>query len=77
MGAELKYAGYDHVIIKGKANEPKYIWIDNDVVELREASHLWGKSSWETDDAIKEELHDDHIKTAVIGPAAEAGIACR
>ena len=74
FGAELKYAGYDHVIIKGKAKEPKYIWIDNDVVEIRKASHLWGKTTWETDDALKEELRDDHIKTAVIGPAAEAGI---
>ena len=74
FGAEMKYAGYDHVIIKGKAEAPVYIWIDDDVVEIRKAGHLWGKTCWETDDALKEELGDYQVKTAAIGPAAEDGI---
>jgi aldehyde:ferredoxin oxidoreductase len=74
FGAELKFAGYDHIIIKGKAKEPVYIWIDNDTVEIRKANHLWGKTVWDCDDELKAELGDDHIKTAIIGPAAEVGI---
>ena len=64
FGAEMKFAGYDHIIIKGKAKEPVYLWIDSDNVEIRSAKHLWGKDTWETDDLIKAELGDEHIKTA-------------
>lgn len=43
FGPELKYAGYDHIVFKGKAAHPVYLWIENDLVELRDARHLWGK----------------------------------
>jgi aldehyde:ferredoxin oxidoreductase len=68
---ELKYAGYDHIIFTGKADKPVYLWIDNDNVELRDAQHLWGKMSTETQNAIKKELGDSRIQVTCIGPAGE------
>lgn len=70
-GAELKLAGYDQIIISGKANELQYIWIDNDHVDIKTASHLQGLTTWETDSTIKTELGDDSIQIASIGPAGE------
>ncbi len=71
FGQELKFAGYDHLIFQGKAHRPVYLWIDDDHVELKDASHLWGMSTWEVDDAIKQELGDERISTISIGPAGE------
>jgi aldehyde:ferredoxin oxidoreductase len=78
FGTELKRAGYDAVIFKGKAERPVYVWIDDDSVQILDASHLWGKSPAETEDAIKEELGDYYIRVAAIGPAGEklVRIAC-
>jgi aldehyde:ferredoxin oxidoreductase len=68
---ELKQAGYDAVIIKGKTDRPVYLWIDDDKAELRDATHLWGKTVPETDDLLKEELGDRNIQVACIGPGGE------
>jgi aldehyde:ferredoxin oxidoreductase len=68
---ELKYAGYDHVVITGKADKPVYLWIDDDAVELRDAQHLWGKMTNITQTMIQEELGDLRISVACIGPAGE------
>ena len=78
FGAELKRAGYDAVIFKGRAEKPVYVWIDDDTVQLMDAKHLWGKSPSETEDAIIEELKDHYIRVAAIGPAGEklVRIAC-
>ncbi|MEM3626755.1 MAG: aldehyde ferredoxin oxidoreductase family protein [Candidatus Bathyarchaeia archaeon] len=78
FGTELKRAGYDAVIFKGKAEKPVYVWIDDDSVQILDASHLWGKSPAETEDIIKEELGDYYIRVAAIGPAGEklVRIAC-
>lgn len=73
-GAELRYAGYDHLLITGASDRPVYLWIDGGQVELRDAAHLWGKGTGETDDAIKAEFDDDRIETAVVGPASENGV---
>lgn len=70
-GPELKQAGYDHLVITGAAKGPVYLWIDNDRVEIRRADHIWGKDTWETDRAIKDELAQDSIQVACIGPAGE------
>ncbi len=70
-GAELKYAGYDQVIVQGRAKHPVYIWIDDDKVEIRDARHLWGKFPREADQMIKEELGDEDIHIVMIGPAGE------
>ncbi len=70
-GAMLKYAGYDAVVIEGRSSKPVYLWIDDDVVEIRDASHLWGRTTWETEDIIREEVGDPDINIASIGPAGE------
>ena len=78
FGTELKRAGYDAVIFKGKAEKPVYVWIDDDSVQLLDASHLMGKSPADTEDAIREELGDYYIRVAAIGLAGEklSRIAC-
>ena len=71
VGGELKCAGYDMIVIEGKAHWPVYIWIQDDLVEIREASHLWGKTTWETLDTIREDLQDPSLHVLSIGPAGE------
>jgi aldehyde:ferredoxin oxidoreductase len=68
---ELAWAGFHHLVIKGKAEKPVYLWIHNGKIEIRDARHLWGKTTTETQWAIREELGDDDIKSMVIGPAGE------
>ena len=68
---ELKYAGYDKVIIRGKSEELVYLWISNDKVEIRDASHLKGLGATETSEAIRKELKDPDIQVAAIGLAGE------
>lgn len=68
---ELAWAGFHHLVIKGKADKPVYLWIHNGVIEIRDAAQLWGKTTTETQWAIREELGDEEIKSMVIGPAGE------
>jgi aldehyde:ferredoxin oxidoreductase len=70
-GPELKHAGYDKIILRGKSPKLVYIWINNDKVELRDASHLSGKGTMETAECIKEELNDPRVQVAAIGLAGE------
>jgi len=70
-GPELKFAGYDMVILEGRAERPVYLWIYDDHVEIRDASHLWGKIVSETEELIKEETGVPGTKVACIGPAGE------
>jgi len=74
LGAELKYAGYDYVVIHSAADDPAYLWIDDGSVEIRDARHLWGLGTRETDRLIREELGDDEIEVGLIGPAGENGV---
>jgi len=78
FGAELKRAGYDAIILNGKAEKPVYLWIDDDSVQLLDASSLIGKSPSETEDAIKDEIGDYYVRVASIGLAGEklSRIAC-
>ena len=71
FGAELKFAGYDGVIIEGVAAKPTALVIRDGGVELRDASHLWGSSTTETEKILREELGDRKVKVACIGPAGE------
>jgi aldehyde:ferredoxin oxidoreductase len=71
IAAELKYAGYDFLIITGKASSPVYIAIDGDNVEIKDASKLWGRTTYETQTLIKEELGDKRFQVACIGPGGE------
>jgi len=71
FGAEMKRAGYDAIILAGKAERPVYLWIDDDSVQLLDAEKIWGKSPSETEDAIKEEIGDYYVRVASIGLAGE------
>lgn len=72
--AELKFAGYDAIVIKGKAEKPVYLWINDGKYELRDASHLWGKITGDAEAALKEELGDDKVEVLQVGPAGENGV---
>jgi aldehyde:ferredoxin oxidoreductase len=73
FGPELKFAGYDGLIVEGKAKEPVYLWIDDDRVEIRPADHLWGKNSFKAQEIIRKEIGDEEIHIATIGEAGEEG----
>ena len=68
--AELKRAGFDMIILQGRASEPLYLWVDQGRAELRPAKHLWGRTTHETDAALREETHAE-ARTTCIGPAGE------
>ena len=68
---ELRWAGFDHLVIKGKAEKPVYLWIRDGEIEIRSAANLWGLNVHETQRAIRNELGDEDIKCAVIGQAGE------
>jgi aldehyde:ferredoxin oxidoreductase len=72
--AEFKFAGFDGVVIKGRAETPVYIWIKDGVVEIRDAAHLWGKITGEAEAILKEELGDDKIEVLQVGPAGEKAV---
>jgi aldehyde:ferredoxin oxidoreductase len=71
IGSELKAAGWDGLILTGRSEKPAYVFIQNGQVEIRDASHLWGKTTWQTEELIREELCDDEIRVSSIGPAGE------
>jgi len=73
-GPELRFAGYDGLWLTGKAAEPIYLWIEDRRLEVRKAAHLWGKDTYETQEAIKQEINQKGIHVACVGPAAENGI---
>ncbi|UCC19120.1 MAG: aldehyde ferredoxin oxidoreductase family protein [Promethearchaeota archaeon] len=70
-GAELKHAGFDAIIIEGKAKNPVYLWIQDGEAEIKDANHLWGKVTGEVEALIKKELEDKFIRVAQIGPGGE------
>ena len=71
LGPELKFAGYDGLIIEGQADYPVYLWIDDDRVEIRDAGHLWGKDPFKTQEVLRKEIGDEEIHIATIGLAGE------
>ncbi len=72
LGPELKTAGYDAVFFSGISPRPVYLLVRDGKAELRDASRLWGKQTYETEEAIQQEIGDDKLKVASIGPAGEA-----
>ena len=79
-GPAFRSAGYDVLVIKGRAKKPTYIFIDDDLIELRDAKQLVSRDCWETDSIVKEAIGDDNVRVAAIGPAGEnlvrfAGVA--
>lgn len=72
FGPELKYAGYDGIIFEGRADHPVYLYINDDIVELRDASHLWGKNVYETTDLLEAEV--GKFRIATIAPSGENSV---
>lgn len=70
-GGELKYAGYGLLVVHGRSDQPVYLWIDDDKVEFRDGSALWGQDVRSADAAIKAELEDEDIQVCAIGQAGE------
>ena len=75
---ELKHAGFDLIIVRGRADHPVYLWVHDGEAEIRDAKHIWGRGTYEATMAIKEELGDPYVKVACIGPAGEnlVRVAC-
>jgi aldehyde:ferredoxin oxidoreductase len=73
FGPAIKAAGYDHIILEGGSDSPVYLWIDDDSVEIRNAEHLWGKDTHETESALRGELENGgkRVRVSCIGPAGE------
>ncbi len=69
--AEIKYAGYDHILVTGRAASPVYILIQDDRVRILDASRLWGKTTWETESHLRACHQDPELRTVCIGPAGE------
>ena len=74
FGAEMKFAGWDMVIFEGKSPKPVYLAIEDDKVEVRDAAHLWGKTTWQTEEIIKKTHQDPQVRVASIGRAGENGV---
>jgi aldehyde:ferredoxin oxidoreductase len=74
FGPEIKYAGYDRIVVRGRAKRPVYISIEDDDVQIRDAKHLWGEGVFETNYRLQEEHNGYDTKVAAIGPAAEKGV---
>ncbi|GAB4556605.1 MAG: aldehyde ferredoxin oxidoreductase family protein [Anaerolineales bacterium] len=72
--AEMKFAGFDGIVVKGKSPKPVYLWIKDGVAVLKDASHLSGKVTGEAESALKQELGDEKIEVLQHGPAAEKGV---
>ena len=74
---ELKFAGYDHIVITGRAEKPAFLFIDDGKAEILNAKNFWGMTTWDADESLRDELGDPNIQVACIGPAAEREVhAC-
>ncbi|MCP4020376.1 MAG: aldehyde ferredoxin oxidoreductase family protein [Desulfobacteraceae bacterium] len=72
---EMAWAGFHHLVIKGKAKKPSYIYIHNGEIEIRDAKNIWGKTTTDAQWAIRDELNDQEVKSLVCGPAGENLVA--
>jgi aldehyde:ferredoxin oxidoreductase len=71
FASEMRWAGFDHMVVKGRARHPVYLWIHNGNIELRKAQNIWGKGVFESRDLIRKELRDENVRIICIGPAGE------
>lgn len=74
FASELKFAGYDQVVLQGRSSKPVYVFIDDGDVSFRDAEPISGRNVYDADEIIKEELGDRSVQTAIVGPAAENGV---
>ncbi len=71
VGMELKYSGFDYIVLKGEAPNPVFLWIHDGIADVKDAADLWGKDVWQATDAVRQTMGDDLIQTMAIGPAGE------
>jgi len=71
LAPELKFAGYDNIVVKGRAEKPVYLYVYNDEVEMRDASGVWGRGTFDAEALLREEVGDEDAQVASIGPAGE------
>ena len=72
-GIEVKYSGFDYVVIKGSSEKPVYLWLHDGIADLNDGAELWGKDVWTATDSIRQEMGDDLIQVLGIGKAGESG----
>lgn len=73
VGLEIKYSGFDYIVVKGASADPVYLWIHDGVADITPAGDIWGKDVWEATDAVRNLVGDDLLQTMFIGPAGENG----
>jgi len=73
VGVEIKYSGFDYIVVKGRSEKPVYLWIHDGVADITDAADIWGKDVWETTDALRKLVGDDLLQTMMIGKAGETG----
>jgi aldehyde:ferredoxin oxidoreductase len=71
-GIELKYSGFDYIVIKGNAEKPVYLWVHDGVIDINDANEVWGKNVWKSTDYIRELMGDDVIQVLAIGEAGKS-----
>ncbi len=78
FGPEMRYAGFDHIIIQGASDEPVYLFLHDGEVDIRPAHHIWGQDTWDTETIIRNELGEEKVRVAAIGQAGEnlVNMAC-
>jgi aldehyde:ferredoxin oxidoreductase len=72
-GMELKFSGFDYLVIKGRSEKPVFLWVHDGIADMEDASGIWGKDTWEATDFIRQKMGDDLIQVLVIGQAGEEG----
>lgn len=73
VGIEIKFSGYDYIVVKGVSEKPVYLWIHDGVADISDASGIWGKDVWESTDTLRKVVGDDLLQTLMIGKAGENG----
>jgi aldehyde:ferredoxin oxidoreductase len=73
MGAELKLAGFDFIVVHGRSPKPVYLWLHDEIADLLPADEIWGQDTWKTVDYVREEQGEGRIQVLSIGPAGEKG----
>ncbi len=73
LGVEIKYSGFDYIVLKGVSDKPIYLWVHDGVADIQDAADVWGKDVWETTDAWRKIVGDDLLQTLVIGKSGESG----
>lgn len=73
VGIEIKYSGFDYIVVLGTSAKPVYLWIHDGVADIVDAAEIWGKDVWASTDSLRKLVGDDLLQTIMIGPAGENG----